>query len=282
MELATEKKYCSNCSALIQGAYCSQCGQRYFSSHNLSLRYFIASAAKEFANIDGKFFRTMWVLLTKPGKLTAEYLTGKQKQYVKPISLFLFVNVFFFFFGYEIGLLHWSMENSLGKEGRAYIEQRAIANGKDVQEYTRVLDVHFSRYQRSMFFGIIPLFAVGMYIMLYRKKRYFMEYLIYSIHYHSAYLILLPVTAVVIVGTLGVIDKIFSTHLAQLFGNDPILGYYAVTLMILYHCAALRTVFHESFFNAFMKATLLSVFSGYISVALAERMLFWLTLYTTA
>ncbi|MEM1397849.1 MAG: DUF3667 domain-containing protein, partial [Pseudomonadota bacterium] len=47
--------------------------------------------------IDGKLFRTIWLLVTRPGRLAKRYLDGKRVRYSPPFRLYLFTSVFFFF-----------------------------------------------------------------------------------------------------------------------------------------------------------------------------------------
>jgi len=54
--------------------------------------------------IDGKLFRTLFLLLTRPGVLARRYLDGKRVRYSPPFRLYLFTSVFFFL------ALFWSFE----------------------------------------------------------------------------------------------------------------------------------------------------------------------------
>jgi hypothetical protein len=45
---------------------------------------------------DGKLFSTIRVLFTRPGNLSAEYLSGKRTTYLHPIRFYLFTSAFFF------------------------------------------------------------------------------------------------------------------------------------------------------------------------------------------
>tara|TARA_B100000029_G_C17518361_1_gene938931 strand:- start:193 stop:1059 length:867 start_codon:yes stop_codon:yes gene_type:complete len=83
---------CNNCNAKLYGEYCSECGQQ-----NKELNISIFSLIKEFLvnifSLDSKIFHTLRLLLIKPGYLSNEYIIGRQKKYVLPGKLYLFLSV---------------------------------------------------------------------------------------------------------------------------------------------------------------------------------------------
>src|SRR6185436_8051179 len=85
--------YCPNCEALLHGPYCSACGQGQPRPDEYSTLGFLVDAVTEIFSVDGKTFRTARQLLFHPGRLTLDYYQGRRVQYLKPIQLFLIVNV---------------------------------------------------------------------------------------------------------------------------------------------------------------------------------------------
>lgn len=90
---------CLNCGAVLDGAYCSACGQK---AH---LHRSVLHAVEEFlhgvTHFDSKLWNTLPLLFFRPGKLTREYVHGKRARYVAPVALFL-LTVFsmFLLFGF--------------------------------------------------------------------------------------------------------------------------------------------------------------------------------------
>ncbi|MCA1732133.1 MAG: DUF3667 domain-containing protein [Acidobacteria bacterium] len=62
---------CLNCGSPLAGSFCSSCGQKAASLH-LTVHAFLHDALHEFLHLDGKIFRTMKLLVAKPGMLTRE------------------------------------------------------------------------------------------------------------------------------------------------------------------------------------------------------------------
>lgn len=271
---------CTNCGASVTGPYCAECGQKRFTAQSLSARSFVNDAMKEFLSVDNKFFRSILPLLFRPGVLTQAYISGRQRRYIKPLSLFVFVNLFFFFVGYRIGLLNWS----IAQDGKAaeMINERAAQKGIDHAEFSRSLNEVFRNYQRSMFFGVIPLFAVAMKIILFRRKSTIIEHLVYSIHCHSSFLVMLPVGLLTAIFIFGLFDTLIGTHIAQWIGNEPGLGYFALLIIFLYHFFALQRLYAGSRWRSAIEAGILSIALILIMIPLGQILLFWLVWFTAA
>ena len=77
------------------GRYCHHCGERVVDPKDYTFRHFAEQAFESLTHVDGKLWRTFRMLLRRPGRLTAEYLRGRRRQYMKPFAVFLVVNVAF-------------------------------------------------------------------------------------------------------------------------------------------------------------------------------------------
>jgi hypothetical protein len=104
---AAAVRTCSNCQALLSGQYCAVCGQRD-RTRMISLWELIVDFAGEFVNLDSRFWRTIFPLLFRPGRLTSEYLRGRRVHFTPPLRLYLVSSVLFFllatFGGIENGI----------------------------------------------------------------------------------------------------------------------------------------------------------------------------------
>ena len=86
---------CRNCGAALQGAYCHACGQ---SAHvHRSLLHLLEEVLHGVLHFDAKGWRTLPLLVARPGLLTRRYIDGQRMRYVSPLALFLFT-VFLMFF----------------------------------------------------------------------------------------------------------------------------------------------------------------------------------------
>lgn len=93
--VADKHHVCANCDAPLLGNFCANCGQKAHVHRSL------AHVGEEFlhgiTHFDGKAWKTLPLLLFRPGKLTRDYIEGKRARYIAPVPLFLLV-VFLMFF----------------------------------------------------------------------------------------------------------------------------------------------------------------------------------------
>src|SRR5438876_4425306 len=88
--------HCENCGAPLTGHWCAKCGQPAI-DYRRSFRHVIADVLDSFLNWDSKFFATIGLLITRPWRLTNEFLAGKRVRYVHPLRLYLLASILFFF-----------------------------------------------------------------------------------------------------------------------------------------------------------------------------------------
>ncbi|WDI32260.1 DUF3667 domain-containing protein [Hyphococcus flavus] len=86
---------CKNCGAKLTGEYCQSCGQRADEPRRVVIGL-VQDFLVDTLAIDGKLARTIWLLLSRPGRLARRYLDGQRVRYSPPFRLYLFASVFFF------------------------------------------------------------------------------------------------------------------------------------------------------------------------------------------
>ena len=93
--------------------FCGTCGERAIDPDELSVRRFVRVLAAELVpgldgeedqpvqRMGGRIYRTVYTLFRHPGQLTADYIAGRRRLYLKPIQVFLTISVMFFLFGHN-------------------------------------------------------------------------------------------------------------------------------------------------------------------------------------
>ena len=87
--------HCINCGASICNQFCSVCGQET-RLHVASAGEFIHEFVGHYVALEGRLWKTLRYLFTKPGFLTAEYIAGRRKRYVEPLRVYLTFSILFF------------------------------------------------------------------------------------------------------------------------------------------------------------------------------------------
>src|SRR5688500_699872 len=93
---------CLNCGAQRPGQFCAACGQKALPLAP-TFGYFVHELTHEVLNVDGKIFRSLRLLLTRPGFLTREIFRGRRASYVSPLRLYLLASVLSFALGAMFG-----------------------------------------------------------------------------------------------------------------------------------------------------------------------------------
>ena len=88
---------CLNCGQPLRSAdnFCSYCGQKN-TVKKLSFGIFLSNMFSGFFSYDSRFWRTFIPLLTKPGKVSKEFIRGKRVHFVNPFQMYLNVSIVFF------------------------------------------------------------------------------------------------------------------------------------------------------------------------------------------
>lgn len=78
---------CLNCGTPVTGDYCSRCGQK---AHvHRSMAHVVEELLHGVTHFDSRFWRTLPMLMVRPGKLTRDYVMGQRQRYIAPVALFL-------------------------------------------------------------------------------------------------------------------------------------------------------------------------------------------------
>jgi hypothetical protein len=124
------EKICLNCGSELTGRFCHNCGQENLEPKE-SFAHLVRHFFEDFTHFDGKFFRTIKVLLLKPGFLTEEYLKGKRASYLNPIRMYLFISAAFFLIYMSFFIPHTDPVKI--KETSAKAEERRKERSKKIQ-----------------------------------------------------------------------------------------------------------------------------------------------------
>ncbi|MCR5879340.1 DUF3667 domain-containing protein [Phenylobacterium sp. J367] len=117
---------CSDCGAELTGRFCAACGQP---AHvHRSLLHLGEEILHGVMHFDGRLWRTIPLLLFRPGQLTREWVQGKRTRYVSPLAMFLFtVFVMFMLISYAPAPLPTKTLATVRAEAAADVANRATA-----------------------------------------------------------------------------------------------------------------------------------------------------------
>ena len=288
--IVTPADICPSCGQPRPARYCGECGERTPAADELSFSGFIRSLSEEFLpfldsqderplkRMGGRVYRTAYTLIRWPGRLTADYVAGRRRPYMKPIQVYLLVALVFFIFGhnyFQYNLQEYEYVPGLG-DTAGLIEAAAAERGLTVAQYQQLFDARLEAHKKTMIALLIPLFALGL-VPLYRRQP-FGKHLIFATHYFAVVLLfmlvvirilalLLQVWLRIAPGTAGVLVPFFQSELAV------VLAIYLPMATYLY--VALRAVYGGGKAAASAKALMLVLWHLFLIVMVFRNGLFF-------
>lgn len=122
-----EKTTCLNCDTSFASPHCPQCGQKRDVHRTLTaIGHDIVHGV---LHLDGKLWRTLPLLMFKPGKLTRRYIDGERAKFVSPMAMFLF-SVFLMFAVFQ--MVGFTTPTDLTSDARAQVAEMLEAESEEV------------------------------------------------------------------------------------------------------------------------------------------------------
>ena len=120
---------CLNCGTELTGKHCHECGQKAHLHRTIGA--FFHDLLHGALHLDGKVWRTLPLLIRKPGELTRRYVDGERTSFVSPMALFLF-SVFLMFAVFQA--LGISTPTDVRGDTAAQMRELAAAEIRDLEQ----------------------------------------------------------------------------------------------------------------------------------------------------
>ncbi|MBF5042225.1 MULTISPECIES: DUF3667 domain-containing protein [Myxococcaceae] len=260
-------RHCTQCEAELHGSYCAQCGLKRFERHDLSLEHYAHEAFHEIFHVDGRLWRTLRLLFTRPGQLTQEAVSGRRALSVTPMRLFLLTSALFFFVGhtsyFTLDTIVRYEPGSTPEASMAKAEGFYAWKGKKLGQPPELVKEHLeaqfasrNKLAQIATVGLFVLLLAGLYL---GSGHYFVEHLIFGLHVYSFRFIFSTLTEPLIVklkvpwqvslpiGTLVIASYLFLA-LRRVYGGHPL----ATALRTLVLVAAFQVF---TFFAVYLSIT---------------------------
>ena len=282
---------CVTCGHEAQGSFCACCGEKRRGDHDFSLRHVLAEAAEAFFHVDSKIFLTLRTLVTRPGKLTSEFFLGRRKPYMSPLQTFFVCNLLFFVLQPLTGLeilapgLHTFENNPTIKTMAVRLVDRRLAhdhlsrtNEQQFHDFSTRFYRNAHLQAKSLILVLAPMLAVIIAILNVRRRRYFSQHLIFSLHVYAWWLLWL-LANLVIVALVLVVSNLASEHTdLRLF--DLVVTSLEFGGLGVYLFFASRQFYQDKLIPALVKGVALT-FCAYGLFLVYRLMLFFTVLYST-
>ena len=226
---------CANCGAPLAGPYCARCGQKV-RAPNPRLRDLLGELVEELFSVDGKIYRSVWLLFARPGFLTREMLADRRVAHVSPLRLYLFFSVIFFAaFALAPSLLRISYTPDPGNTvDSAFVAQQS----KEIREAANdALNVWLPR----VMFVLMPIFAALVMLVRRRSGLNYPQHLYFAMHVHA---VGFGTGALIVLANLVVIPYV--SQAVKLAGVSFVLGHFALAFRATYGTSIWGTIWRAA------------------------------------
>ena len=234
---------CPNCSALITGVWCSACGQEW-TPLNPTWGDLVHEGLHEFLHLDGKIFRTLRLLLTRPGVLSRDFLNGHRQRSIGPLRLYLTASLVFFLLAAIIPNVDFKPERAATPQPAPSSAAAPSAAGQIAtsvsQSRSAEIAAEVTHDFPKLVFLLVPLFGLWLKILL-PVRRHYPAFLYFSLHVHAALFFFMALTLPL-----------------QAFASDRVLTLAEATVligMLVYLVVAVKVTFGVPTRTAFWRAS---------------------------
>ena len=175
---------CASCGEQLHGKYCSRCGEKTLNEHDKTVSHFFGEFFHMLTHADGKIFRSLKYIFTKPGFLTKEYIAGRRKPYTSPLTLFLIANLIYFLVPSVDTLNSNYTSQMLGQPYSESIAGVAQQKMKEKQWTEAQMEEHYNIKTRStsklLLITFVFLFSIPVALFFYSRQRYYFDHLVFT------------------------------------------------------------------------------------------------------
>ena len=205
--------------------YCPECGQET-TLRAPTMVEFAQQFGGAYLATEGALWRSLKLLLFKPGALTAQYLAGRRKHYVLPLRLYLTISLLVLLLvrvagsgsvdvkvgdTAEIARENSNISINLGS-GRAgmragaffceglptwackRIQRRIDIDPKQMQDEVESIKDRFLRNLGGAMFVLLPAFALWLKLSYRNRRLLYTEHLVFALHVHAFWFVALAFT----------------------------------------------------------------------------------------
>ena len=274
---------CASCGERLQGAYCHRCGERVLPEESARLGRYLQDAFADLTSADSALWRSLKALLVAPGLLTLAYMEGRRTGYVRPVRLFLILNVFFFLLltfvgGQGIRGTLGAQVQALGSWAERWVEREVAQHGVEREVHKAVFNQQADTLARTLIGLMIPVWTLLLAVSFAFKRWSSVRHLVFATHFFAFLLI----WSLIIVG-LSILVLVAWGYVtgAPFQGSfDPVVIPLLLTGAVLYMVLALKRAYQTSWLGAITRGVLLGTVGLALTFMLYRALLFVVTIKT--
>ena len=292
-----ENKRCESCGHYVDERFCPECGQENIETRQ-PFHYLFTISIEDFVHYDGRFWKTIQYLLFRPARLTKVYLSGKRNHYVPPVTLYIFISFITFFVpsllpdknGEKEAIAininapkdnkkeeapHLTINNAENNKQNDSLKSNENEEWGDKINKEKLKERIIHDFPKAIFL-YMPVFAFWLWLFHNKKKWYYFDHGIFTLHYFS-FILLSILLYIVLYRTYSYFDlgKIGLIKTVSVFFS---IAYFFYFLYYFFHSH--RLIYGESKAISRLKCSLLFFINSFCMILFLLSYIF-LELYIT-
>ena len=275
---------CGNCGGELTGPFCSQCGEKRLTPKDYSLGHFIEEAIDSVTHLDSRFLRTFKLLFRKPGELSNAFFHGGRSRYTKPLSLFIIINIVFFFVQPHSGMFGYKYSQYMKDPSHhAAVQEHLRKTGESEQSYATRFNANLQNQKKSVLIFAVPVLALLMTVLFAGSGRTYAEHLVFSVQVYAFLLVYLAaVVFLVLYPLIAGIPSLWPAAKPLIWSLQTETGIDVILFLGLsvYMYLGFRRAYHSSRMRSGINGVILAGATG-ATIAAYHSLLFYLSCWTT-
>ncbi len=185
--------HCLNCGTQVNGVFCHNCGQRVRDNSDRSLSRLVGEVLSNVFFLDNRFVLSIWYFIRFPGRMTVEFLEGKRKKFISPVTLFLFLNLIYFFVNplsdYSLSLYDQINSQPYSKWPNEWVASKLQKEDLDLNTYAITYQNASDNLSKSIMIINVPMIAAFVYLMAFRRRPFYFDSLIFAFHFFTLFML---------------------------------------------------------------------------------------------
>lgn len=277
--MKSEEYTCVSCGSNLQGVYCHNCGEKRILIKDKKVYHFLEEAFSSVFVADGKFFKTIKLLVIDPGELTRSFVSGIRKKYLSPLQLFFFANLVYFIFplistfntSLDVQLNRLPYSKSIQPVVDSYLQTNEISLESFTSEFERVS----SSNGKLLLIVLVLLQGLFLKLLFWKRKNLFLvDFLAGSAYFYGFYILFI---LVLLPGTFTLVMNLFDISNTS-FINEFSLTITFLLVIVAYMFVLIHKAYDTTKAGSIWRSTLVA-FYIVPSFVIYRYILFWVTFW---
>jgi len=268
---------CKSCGNTFSGNYCNECGEKVLHASDRSFKRFAETVIKAITFADSTFIKTLWLVLKKPGFISREFIEGRRVNYLKPLSLFLVLNLVYFLFP-VIQLFNASLNTQLRSSSILRVLRNLYSNvvatktasiGIDFPSFSLIYNLKTVGLAKLMVMVFVVIGSLPLNFLYRKRNRFFSDHIDYMVELACFNLLVNAIALSVVAAFTGIGNYLNETSLTIFF--------ISTNLYFLMRSSA--QFYDEKGWRLVVKSTIMMLFLK-VALELYRSILFFLTIWS--